>query len=59
MLNICDCLLFAIRNKDKKVPQKKNKVSEKYNFNKPIGEYYKKKDNILNKFIEKKNKKKK
>ena len=44
MLNICDCLLFAIRNKDKKVPQKKNKVREKYNFNKPIGEYYKKKD---------------
>ena len=56
-LNLCDCYLlmdnsmkslgnlFAISfQEDKKNPEKKSKVREKYNFNKPIGEYYKKKD---------------
>ena len=56
-LNICDCYLlmdnsmkslgnlFAISfQEDKKNPEKKSKVREKYNFNKPIGEYYKKND---------------
>ena len=57
-LDICDCyLLFdnsikslgklfaiSINEDNKKVPEKKSKVREKYNFNKPIGEYYKKKD---------------
>ena len=26
LLNICDCILFVISNKDKKVPQKKIKL---------------------------------
>ena len=38
--------LFAISFQEdkKRNPEKKSKVREKYNFNKPIGEYYKKKD---------------
>ena len=38
--------LFAISFQEdkKKNPEKKSKVREKYNFNKPIGEYYKKND---------------
>ncbi len=57
-LDICDCYLLldnsikslgklfaiSINEDNKKVPEKKSKVREKYNFNKPIGEYYKKKD---------------
>ncbi len=57
-LDICDCYLLldnsikslgklfaiSINEDNKKVPKKKSKVREKYNFNKPIGEYYKKKD---------------
>ena len=57
-LNLCDCYLlmdnsmkslgnlFAISFQEdkKKIPEKKSKVREKYNFNKPIGEYYKKND---------------
>ena len=28
LLNICDCILFVISNKDKKVPQKKIKLEK-------------------------------
>ena len=73
-LDICDCyLLFdnsikslgklfaiSINEDNKKVPEKKSKVREKYNFKKTIGEYYKKKDDsYFNRiYSEKKNKNK-
>ena len=54
-LNLCDCYLlmdnsmkslgnlFAISFQEdkKKIPEKKSKVREKYNFNKPMEQYYK------------------